>query len=96
MNTVPSAPPRVGQPTRQWRGVIEEYRVTRDGIWRRGREDEERRLSDFSAYIERKDIDDDGDHGQQRDAQELLDSQRYHLVIQQGDRPLARHVVTAF
>lgn len=75
--------------------VIEEYRVTTQGIWRRGREDEERRLSDFSAYIERKDIDDDGDHGQQRDAQELLDSQRYHLVIQQGDRPLARHVVTA-
>ena len=75
--------------------VIEEYRVTRDGVWRRGREDEERRLSDFSAYIERKDIEDDGDHGQQRDAQELLDSQRYHLVIQQGDRPLVRHVVTA-
>ncbi|MBJ7600398.1 DUF3854 domain-containing protein, partial [Candidatus Nephthysia bennettiae] len=75
--------------------VIEEYRVTREGIWRRGREDDERRLSDFSAYIERKDIDDDGDHSQQRDAQELLESQRYHLVIQQGDRPLARHAVTA-
>ena len=63
------------------------------GILRR-REDDVRRLADFAAYIARKDIEDDGDRERERDGVELLETQRYHLVIQQGER-IGDHIVTA-
>lgn len=63
------------------------------GTFRRDQEDGVRKLADFVAYIERKDIEDDGDGGK-AEGLELLDRLRYHLVIQQGERT-ARHTVTA-
>jgi Domain of unknown function (DUF3854) len=66
----------------------------RQGTFRRSQDDDGvRKLADFVAYIERKDIEDDGE-GAQAEGPELLERLRYHLVIQQGDR-MARHTVTA-
>ncbi len=70
------------------------YRMDPNGTWVQRREDEYRLLADFAAYVERKDVEDDGDPLHDREGKELLDSQRYHLVIQQGKRSV-RHSVTA-
>jgi hypothetical protein len=67
----------------------------RQGTFRRDREEGSiRKLADFVAYIERKDIEDDGDHRSDAEGLELLERLRYHLVIQQGAQT-ARHTVTA-